>query len=254
MIGVLKLKKQIEVVHRSSRRKEHVMMIDLIQRLKGRLVVSCQSFEGEPLYGSNYMVAMAKSAVLGGAGGIRANGPEDIRAIKETVDLPVIGIYKQQYPGYEVRITPSAKEVLAIAEAGADIIAVDATKRPRPGSKDTEEFLQQIRKLTDKPIMADISTLDEAIMAEQVGFDIVATTLSGYTEYTQQFLEEQPNYDLLEQVIRSVSIPVMAEGRFWEPVHVVKALAYGAWAVTVGGAITRPHLITERFVKYMKVN
>ncbi len=84
--------------------------------------------------------------------------------------------------------------------------------------------------------MADISTLDEAIMAEQVGFDIVATTLSGYTEYTQQFLEEQPNYDLLEQVIRGVSIPVMAEGRFWEPVHVVKALGYGAWAVTVGGA------------------
>jgi N-acylglucosamine-6-phosphate 2-epimerase len=222
-----------------------------VKELQHKLIVSCQAFPGEALYGSEHMVAMAQSAVEGGAGGIRANGPADIRAIKAMVKVPVIGILKRDYEGYGPRITPTVDEVQAVLEAGADIVAVDATDRLHPGDVDLREFLKRVRALTAKPIMGDISTLEEALIAEECGLDLVGTTLNGYTEYTVGEPDDQPNLDLLEAVARRVSIPVIAEGRIWEPRQAKEALDRGAWAVTVGGAITRPQLITKRFVQFM---
>lgn len=229
-----------------------MQIADPINKIKNKLIVSCQAFPGEPLYGTKYMVAMAKSAVLGGAGGIRANGPADISAIKAAVELPVIGIYKKTYIDYEPIITPTINEVQQIINAGADIIAIDATLRVRPGNIGIKEFVKNIRNITNKPIMADISTLEEGLLAETLGLDMIGTTLSGYTTYTSGLPEDQPNIDLLESIIEQVSVPVMAEGRIWSPKQVLTVLNTGAWAVTVGGAITRPHLITRRFVKYME--
>ena len=226
-------------------------MVDPIKELKGKLIVSCQAFPGEPLYGSEFMVALAKSAVQGGAGGIRANGPEDIRAIRAAVEVPLIGIYKRDYPGYAPRITPTEEDFQAILETGADIIAVDATDRVHPGGVGLKEFLKQIRALTSKPIMGDISTLDEALIAEECGLDLIGTTLNGYTHSTAGQPEYEPNLDLLEAIVKSASIPVIAEGRIWEPSQAREALERGAWAVTVGSAITRPWLITARFVDFM---
>ncbi len=197
-------------------------------------------------------MAMAKSAFEGGAGGIRANGPQDIRAIKNALDIPIIGIYKRDYVGYEPRITPTLHDVQLVLDAGADIVAIDATDRIHPGDMDVRELLKKIRSMTSIPIMADISNLEEALLAEEHGLDIIGTTLNGYTDYTSGQPEERPNLQLLESIVKKVSIPVIAEGRIWEPSQAKEALERGAWAVTVGGAITRPHLITRRYVESME--
>jgi N-acylglucosamine-6-phosphate 2-epimerase len=211
-----------------------------------RLVVSCQALADEALFGSDIMARMAVSVARGGACAIRANTPVDVSAIRQAVDLPIIGLYKEELPGYDVIITPTLKHALEIAAAGADVIAVDGTKRPHPDG-DLVDLFTGIHKQSDCMIMADISTLEEGLAAEAAGADMLSTTLSGYTSYSPQ--QEGPDLDLVERLAAQSKIPVFAEGRFHNPDQVKEALEKGAFSVVVGGAITRPWQITQRYVK-----
>lgn len=208
------------------------------------LIVSCQALKHEPLYGSELMAKMAQAALMGGAVGIRANTPQDIRAIKSVVSLPLIGIYKIDLPDYEVYITPTFEAAREVAEAGTDMIAVEATNRKRPEPLD--QLIGRIRDELGKPVMADCSTFDEAMAAAKFGADVISTTMAGYTDYTKK--TDGPDWDLLERMIDANVAPVIAEGRFYYPEQVVRALEMGAMGVVVGGAITRPVEITTRFV------
>ena len=220
-----------------------------LENIKGKLIVSCQALEDEPLHSSFIMGRMAYAAYTGGAGGIRANTVEDIKEIKKNVSLPIIGIIKKVYDNCNVYITPTIKEVEALVNEGVQIIAIDATKRERPDKKDLKDFINEVKKkYPNQLIMADISSVDEALYAEEIGFDMVGTTLVGYTEYTKNYkaLEE------LEKVIKTVKIPVIAEGNIDTPLKAKNALELGAFAVVVGGAITRPQQITKKFVDEME--
>ena len=220
-----------------------------LENIKGKLIVSCQALEDEPLHSSFIMGRMAYAAYVGGAGGIRANTVEDIKEIKKNVSLLIMGIIKKVYDNCNVYITPTIKEVEALVNEGVQIIAIDATKRERPDKKDLKDFINEVKKkYPNQLIMADISSVDEALYAEEIGFDMVGTTLVGYTEYTKNFkaLEE------LEKVIKTVKIPVIAEGNIDTPLKAKNALELGAFAVVVGGAITRPQQITKKFVDEME--
>lgn len=219
-----------------------------IKKTKAGLIVSCQAEKDEPFYGTKFMVAFAKAAKIGGAVGIRTNGPIFIRAIKKAVDLPIIGIYKKKYENSEVYITPTKKEAKSIARAGADIIGIDCTLRKRPSNLTIEKFIKYVKEELDLPVLADISTIEEGINAESKGADIVCTTLSGYTKYTEKKLKLGPDIDLVKELTKSVKIPVIAEGRYWTREDVKKAFEAGAHAVVVGTAITKPHYIVMRLI------
>lgn len=221
-------------------------MRNVIELIEKGLIVSCQALEEEPLHSSFIMSKMAFAAKQGGATGIRANSYQDIVEIKEAVDLPVIGIVKRVYEDSDIYITPTIEEIDELVNAGADIIALDATDRTRPNGKSLETFIKEIReKYEDLILMADISTYEEGIRAFELGFDIVSTTLSGYTPYSKKL--DNPDFELLEKLVKAVSVPVIAEGRIWTPEEAKKALQIGAHAVVVGTAITRPREITRRF-------
>jgi len=219
---------------------------DIIAGLKGGLIVSCQAPEGAPLHGSTFMARLAQAAEAGGAVGIRADGPADIRAIKRSVGIPVIGIYKLRYPDSEPYITPTLGAAEDVANAGADVIALDATLRPHANGCSAEELIAQVKQL-GLPVMADISTAQEGLAAEKAGAVLVATTLSGYTPYSRQ--SDAPDFELIQELAGLVRIPVIAEGKIRTPEQARKAIELGAHAVVVGTAITRPSVITERFVK-----
>jgi N-acylglucosamine-6-phosphate 2-epimerase len=207
---------------------------------------------GEPLFGAGMMAAMARAAVSAGAVAIRANGPEDIAAIRAEVQVPIIGIYKVDLPGFEVRITPTLEQALQVAEAGADMIALDATRRPHPKS-DVDELIEQIQRRTGLPVLADISTLEEGLAAAACWAEFVGTTLSGYTSYSPDL--SGPDFALLSDLVEALGpegIPVIAEGRIATPEQAARALALGAHAVVVGSAITRPQWITARFMDAVK--
>ena len=216
-----------------------------LDRIKGGLIVSCQAEEGSPFYQPGMMAYFARAAELGGAVGIRAKLP-DIPSIKATCALPVLGIDKVYVEGYEVYITPRFEDARCIAAAGAEIIALDCTPRARPGGEGWQEIIARIQAELKVPAMADISTLEEAVAAEAAGADIVATTLSGYTSYAPR--GEGPDWALLEAILRTVKIPVIAEGAIGTPAEARRALDIGAWAVVIGSAITKPTDITQRFV------
>lgn len=221
-------------------------MNKVLEHIKGKLIVSCQALEDEPLYGSFIMGRMALAAAEAGAGGIRANTVSDIKEIKKNTTLPIIGIIKRVYENSSVYITPTIKEVDELMEENVDIIAVDATKRVRPHNISMKDFIEEIKKkYTNQLIMADVSDVDEAIYAEKLGLDIVGTTLCGYTEYTKK---DNP-IETLKKVLEIVSIPVIAEGNIDMPEKAKTAIELGALAVVVGGAITRPKQIAEKFVK-----
>jgi N-acylglucosamine-6-phosphate 2-epimerase len=215
-------------------------------QVEKQLIVSCQALPGEDLFGADMMALMAKSVARGGARAIRANSPADVKAIREAVDLPIIGLYKEELPGYEVIITPTLRHALEIASAGADVIAVDATRRPHPDGS-LQDFFTEIRNQSECLIMADISTLEEGLAAEAAGADMLSTTLSGYTSYSPQL--EGPDLDLVNRLAAASKVPVFAEGRYSSPGQVRQALEAGAFSVVVGGAITRPWQITERYVR-----
>lgn len=218
----------------------------ILEAMRGGLIVSCQALEHEPLYGSAIMSRMAVAAHEGGAVGIRANTPDDIRSIRAAVDLPIIGLWKRDYPDSAVYITPTLREIEAVMDAGADIVAIDATARPRPHGDSLATHVAHVRRSSDALLMADVSTLEEGLEAERLGFDVVSTTLSGYTPYSPQLAG--PDFELVGALASRLSIPVVAEGRIQSPEQAARCLASGAFAVVVGGAITRPQAITRRFV------
>lgn len=223
---------------------------EIISRIKGTLIVSCQAEEGFPLNTPDHLKAIAETAVLGGAGGIRASGPENIKHMRGVIRVPIIGIYKKKYAGSDVYITPTIEEVDEIIAAGADIIALDATNRPRPGDLSLNQIVGYIRERYDIPVMADISTHEEGLQADVLGFDLVGTTLSGYTTYSPK--QKGPDIDLVRKLAREISAPVIAEGRIGTPDDVCSVIDAGAYAVVVGSMITRPHLITERFASALR--
>jgi len=220
----------------------------ILWRLRGGLVVSCQAPPGDPLHGATFMAAMARAAVLGGAVGIRADGPADVQAVRQAVDVPVIGLWKQGAEG--VYITPTVDHARVVAEAGAEIVAIDATGRPRPDRSTVPEVVAGLRRTHHCLVMADVSTLEEGAAAAAAGADLVATTLSGYTPYSRQ--RSGPDLELVAALAARVGVPVVAEGRIATPREARAALNAGAWTVVVGGAITRPQLIAARFVAALR--
>lgn len=225
--------------------------LDLLNRLQHSLIVSCQALEDEPLHSSFIMSKMALAAKQGGAVGIRANSVEDIQAIKQEVDLPIIGIIKKDFPDEAVFITPTFTEISALAEEGVDIIALDGTDRMRPGNQTFPQLLSQAKQaFPEQLFMADVSTLEEGILAVEAGADIVAPTLAGYTPYSQ---DVNP-LALVKQLVEKVNVPVIAEGNFDTPEKARLAIDAGAHAVVVGSAITRPMKITEKFAAAIQNN
>lgn len=223
----------------------------VLGRIKGGLIVSCQALETEPLYSPYIMSRMAYAAYQGGAVGIRANTPVDIRAIKEVVDLPLIGLYKQMFADSQVYITPTLEAVEEIAACGADIIAIDATGRRRPGGISLEDFFREVRKRYPKQLfMADCSCYEDAVCAQELGFDLAGTTLRGYTQETKD--AAIPDYSLLQRMTDRLDIPVIAEGGIWSPEQLKQALDCKVHAAVVGTAITRPMDITRRFTEAIK--
>ncbi len=220
------------------------------QRIRGGLIVSCQALSDEPLHGSAIMAAMARAAASAGAVGIRANSPSDIRAIHLAVSLPIIGLYKVNFANSPAYITPTLARARQVAAAGADIIAVDATARPHLEGGDGAGFIKLLKNALSVPILADVSTLDEGRAAAAAGADAISTTLSGYTPYSRQ--AETWDAELVRALAAAVTIPVIAEGRIWQPEEARAALEAGAYAVVVGSAITRPQLIAARFVAALR--
>jgi N-acylglucosamine-6-phosphate 2-epimerase len=216
-----------------------------LEAIRGGLVVSCQAPEGSPLAATKHLVALALAAEAGGACGIRAEGSENVEAIKVAVELPMIGLRKRAVPGSDVYITPELDDARAVAAAGADIVAVDATLRPRPGGMDSARFLAEVAREVGKPVLADVDSLEAGVEAEAAGAAAVATTLSGYTGNGPP--PEEPDLDLVARLVARLDCPVLAEGRYATPDAVHDALEAGAWAVVVGAAITDPVALTRRF-------
>jgi N-acylglucosamine-6-phosphate 2-epimerase len=221
-------------------------VVDFVRQVRRQLIVSCQALPGEPLFGAEIMAKMALAARQGGAKAIRANGPADIGAIRAAIELPLIGLFKETIPGYPVYITPTLAHAQAVAEAGADIIAIDATQRPRPTPGSLADFIRAIHTETGCLVLADIATLEEGLAAEAAGADLVSTTMSGYTADSPA--QPGPDLELVRQLAARLRVPLLAEGRYKMPEQVSRALDYGATAVVVGGAITRPQEITAWFV------
>ncbi len=219
----------------------------ILESLRGKLIVSCQAGTDEPLYGAVHMAAMARAAEIGGAAGIRANGPDDIVAIRSSVNLYILGIYKLKYAGIDVYITPNFAAAESVVRSGAQMVAVDGTPRARPNGETLSMLIARIHSDLHVPVMADVSCLDDALGAQDAGADWIGTTLSGYTAHGRPAIAG-PDLDFISELVNRVSQPVVAEGRFIEPVHVTEAFRRGAYAVAVGGAITRPQEITRRFV------
>lgn len=229
------------------------MKTDFLKQTKGKLIVSCQALEDEPLHSSYIMSRMAYAAMLGGASAIRANSAEDIVEIKKVVNLPIIGIIKRVYGDCSVYITPTIAEVDELMQCGCcDVIAMDATNRRRPDGKTLEQAFGEIReKYKDQLFMADCSTYEECVFAKKIGFDIVGTTLCGYTEETAGTVI--PNIPLLRKLGETINMPVIAEGGIWSPSQLAEVLAVeGIHAAVVGTAITRPMEITKRYVEAIK--
>lgn len=227
--------------------------MDRIEGLRGRLIVSCQALPEEPLHSSFIMGRMALAAREGGAAGIRANTPEDIREIKSMVDLPVIGIIKRNYADSDVYITPTMAEIDELTEAEPEIIAVDATVSGRPGGMSLDDFVAQIRrKYPRQLLMADCSTIEEAVHADRLGFDFIGTTLVGYTEQSAGSRIEADDFYILREILKRVEHRVIAEGNIDTPKKARRVIELGAYSVVVGSAITRPQLITKAFAQELE--
>lgn len=228
------------------------MSSTMLNQIKGKLIVSCQALEDEPLYSDFIMGRMALAAARGGASAIRANSVVDILAIKQEVSLPVIGILKRDYPGSEVYITATLREVDELMAAAPEMIALDATLHSRPYGQSLEQMVEAIRaRYPQLLLMADIATLEEAVQSERLGFDCIGTTLHGYTRETTGHKLYNNDFAFLRSVLEAVKKPVIAEGNVNTPQMAARCLQLGTHAVVVGGAITRPQQITERFIEAM---
>ena len=223
---------------------------ELFQIMKGSIIVSCQATPGEPLYDPqrSVMPLMARAAKQAGTKMIRTSSVRDIIGIKEETGLPVIGLIKREYPGYTGRITMTMREVDECMDALADIVSIDCTDTVRGDGKTAPEFLREVKKkYPNIIIMADCATLEEAEAAYAAGADLVGSTMNGYTAAAAD-CKGDPNYELVRQMVEKLPCPVIAEGRVHTPEQARKMLDIGAWAVVVGGAITRPLEIAARFM------
>lgn len=225
-------------------------MHPVVKSLQGGLIVSCQAPDYSPVYGPQFMAAFAKCAEMGGAVGIRANGGRDVKAIREVVRLPIIGINKLRSDAYPVYITPTPASARSVVQAGANLVAVDATHRPRRGGMSPETLIQTIQDELGVPVMADIDTLEEGIAAAQAGADIVATTMAGYTNRREK--TAGVDLELIRALVAAVDVPVICEGRVGTPNDVAAAFEAGAFAVVVGTAITNPLVMTQAFAAAAK--
>lgn len=224
-----------------------------MEELRHKLIVSCQALPDEPLHSDFIMARMAVAAKEGGASGIRANSVVDIAAIQKAVDLPIIGIIKRDYQGADVYITATMKEVDELMTVRPDIIAIDATTSTRPNGESLKEFFQKAKeKYPDQLWMADCSTIDEMLAADQLGFDFIGTTLVGYTKQSQGDKIESNDFEIIRKALSKLSHPLIAEGNIDTPDKVHRVLELGAYSVVVGSAITRPQLITKKFVEATK--
>lgn len=223
-----------------------------VEKLKGKLIVSCQALPYEPLHSSFIMGRMARAAKEGGAAGIRANTKEDICEIQSQVDLPVIGIVKRDYDDSDVYITPTMKEIDELMEVKPEIIAVDATISLRPNGVTLDEFFHQIKeKYPEQLLMADCSTVQEALHADELGFDFIGTTMVGYTEQSKGDRIEANDFEILRTIVSQVKHKVIAEGNINTPEKAKRVIELGAFSVVVGSIITRPQLITKAFAEIL---
>jgi N-acylglucosamine-6-phosphate 2-epimerase len=207
---------------------------EIICSLRG-LVISCQAPIESPLHEPPMIAAMALAATRQGAAGVRIDTPAHILAVRQRVSRPIIGLWKQSIPGFEVYITPQFHHAQTIAQAGADLIAIDATLRDRPGGETVASLIEQIHAL-GKPVMADVDTLESAVAAVDAGADLVGTTLYGYTAQTQHLTP--PGFDLLQQLVETLKVPIICEGGVASATMAQQAIALGAHSVVVGTAIT----------------
>lgn len=221
----------------------------MLVNLKGKLIVSCQALEDEPLHSSFIMGRMALAAKLGGASAIRAQGVDDINEIKKVTGLPVIGIIKRNYRDSEIYITPTKKEIDELLITSCEMIALDATDRKRPGNESLEFLVEYIHS-HNRLVMADCSNHREAAYAQEIGCDCVSTTLCGYTSYSENY--EGPNLLLISALAKDLYIPVIAEGKINTPSDLRDVLDAGAYCAVVGGAITRPLQITKKFTSVLR--
>lgn len=224
-----------------------------IEQVKGHLIVSCQALPHEPLHSSFIMGRMALAAREGGARGIRANTCEDIAEIRRNVDLPIIGIIKRDYPGNPIYITPTMREVDELMEVRPEIIALDATPPLRPDGKTLDEFYHAIReRYPAQPLMADCSTVEEALHADELGFDFIGTTMVGYTPQSRGDKIEADDFAILRTILRQAKHPVIAEGNISTPDKARRVIELGCFSVVVGSMITRPQVITRTFTQEME--
>ena len=226
-------------------------MTNILDHLKNKIIVSVQAMPSEPLYKEECIIAMMQSVLAGGASGLRLAGLRDVKNATKVTKFPIIGITKPDILPKNwkniVYITPTMNDARLLAEAGADIIAFDGTSRKRP-DENLLQIIDGINKL-NKISMADVATLEEGIMCRLLGADIISTTLSGYTTETEHKKTEKPDFDLLERLVKILDCPIILEGRIWELDDIKKAFELCAHSVVIGSAITRPQLITKRFVK-----
>ena len=217
---------------------------DTLKSLQGRLIVSCQT--QAPLNNPSYIADLATVMVESGAAALRLDGPESIAAVRERIQTPIIGIYKQRSDAYQIYLTPTCSAAQKVIDAGADIVALDGANAPRPDGSTLDTLIACVHD-AGALVMADVSTYEEGCRAAEAGADIVATTLSGYTPYSPQ--QTEPDLALLTALARDLEVPVIAEGRYNTPDLVRTAFEGGAFAVVVGRAITEPRFIVEAFLR-----
>lgn len=228
-------------------------MAQPVETISKKLIVSCQALPHEPLHSSFIMGRMALAAAQGGAKGIRANTPEDIAEIRKNVDLPIIGIVKRDYDDSKVYITPTMREVDELMAVKPEIIALDATINTRPGGKTLSEFYREIRaKYPEQLLMADCSTVEEALAADELGFDFIGTTLVGYTEQSKGLKIESDDFAIIREILSKAAHKVIAEGNINTPEKVKRVIELGCYSVVVGSIITRPQLITQSFASVLE--
>ncbi|MDW8109359.1 MAG: N-acetylmannosamine-6-phosphate 2-epimerase [Candidatus Kryptonium sp.] len=225
------------------------MKQEILKRMENGIIVSCQPDELGLFSDVKFIVEFAVSAELGGAVAVRIEGVENIRAVKSKVRIPIIGIIKSRYPEGDVLITPDLNSVEKIIEAGADIVAIDVTAR----DKRFDIFKQVRENYKNVILMADVSTYEEGIKSAELGADIIATTLAGYTPYTKHsYKKYEPDFELVHKLSSSLDVPIVAEGRIWTVEQIKKMFDLGAFAVVIGSVVTRPRLIVQRFVEEIK--